>query len=155
MVEPHRARRDAVPDVPSDRNAMKRYVLHFLLGAVVAATAAILWISYQAPPPARLQEHVPHTYQDVRRSPGHAKHVGKVACSECHGASFAPPPLEVCTKCHASVQTPLHQPSPTSHVSPPACTDCHAFGADENVKPWNCIRCHSSDQGPAPAIVAH
>ena len=39
----------------------------------------------------RAPEQVPVTYRDVRGSAGHASHLGKIPCADCHGDSgFTP-----------------------------------------------------------------
>ncbi len=99
--------------------------------------------------------HVPVAYKDVRTSAGHQKHLDKVGCVECHGTKgFAPPSQDVCEKCHAKTQ-PLHKVNPLAEKPAPRCVECHAFGANRDIQPWNCIRCHAEDQNTFHAVGAH
>jgi len=99
-------------------------------------------------------KHVPENYHDVRMAIGHQKHLGKVACTDCHGESFEKPPAELCTNCHAKTSS-LHHDDPTSVDIPPACTQCHGYTADTSITPWNCMRCHQKDRGHVKAVGAH
>ena len=45
-------------------------------------------------------DRVPVAYRDVRDSAGHAAHLGKVACADCHGDDgFERPPAGLCERC--------------------------------------------------------
>jgi hypothetical protein len=102
----------------------------------------------------RAAEHVPSQWREVRFAIGHQKHVGKVACADCHGETFEKPPAELCTKCHTE-RSSLHRDDPTTPDRAPACIECHGYGADDAVTPWNCMRCHDEDRGHAKAVGAH
>jgi hypothetical protein len=120
--------------------------------AMVAVVGALVSCGPPARPPT---ERVPASYRDVRESAGHTKHLGKVACVECHGPlGFEQPPATVCASCHAKT-TPLHHDDPTAGTRAPHCTDCHAFGKDKTVEPWNCMRCHAQPQNHIAAVGAH
>jgi hypothetical protein len=103
-------------------------------------------------------QKVPLTWRDVRDSAGHTAHVVQrgVPCRDCHGDDgFQPPPLEVCSKCHAAVHASLHPADPLDKVQTPGCQDCHGFGAQLDVTPTHCMRCHTEPQGRHAAVGAH
>ena len=97
---------------------------------------------------------VPAAWREVRVAIGHQKHVGKVACADCHGDSFDKPAAELCAKCHAKTSS-LHHEDPTTTDNAPACTDCHGYTADTAITPWNCMRCHQDDRGEVGAELGH
>lgn len=99
-------------------------------------------------------QHVPVQWREVRFAIGHQKHVGKVACADCHGDAFDKPPAELCTNCHAKTSS-LHHDDPTTAAVAPRCTDCHGYSADTTITPWNCMRCHQDDRGHVKAVGAH
>ncbi|HEY5923828.1 MAG TPA: hypothetical protein VIV11_19235, partial [Kofleriaceae bacterium] len=102
----------------------------------------------------RATTQVPAQWRAVRMAIGHQKHVGKIACADCHGDSFGKPAAELCDNCHAKT-TSLHREDPTTFDDAPACTQCHGYGADLSVTPWNCMRCHEDKRGHVPAVGLH
>ncbi|HEU0029189.1 MAG TPA: hypothetical protein VFQ53_01065 [Kofleriaceae bacterium] len=96
-------------------------------------------------------EHVPARWREVRASTGHEKHIGKVACVECHAQGFEPPGLDVCTRCHEQTST-LHHNDATAQT--PTCTECHDFAA-RTATAWSCMSCHDRRQGSVAAVGAH
>jgi hypothetical protein len=130
---------------------MRRRAFVVAMAVVAAAGAVILACTVAAP--LILPRNVPAQWRDVRASSGHKAHVGKLACSACHGEDFKKPAAELCESCHAKT-TPLHPPDPTTLAAGPSCIQCHGFGAGR-TGPWDCMKCHQDDRGHARAVGAH
>ncbi len=109
---------------------------------------AIIAFGCGGPRPMAGPEQVPAAYHEVAASVGHAAHVGKVACVECHDQGFEKPPSTKCLRCHTD--------KPTTALHPrgggPECLDCHAFRAGPAPR---CLDCHSRAQPGVPAIGLH
>lgn len=102
-------------------------------------------------------DHVPESWSEVRQTAGHQVHVAthQIACQQCHGDGFAPPPADLCASCHPEVRATIHLDfGLASSVALPGCQDCHGF-ADRAVRPTACMRCHDRKQGTHSAVGAH
>jgi len=130
--------------------------LAVVMGAV-GVWAIMQWIGRT--PAAGPVSDVPVAWHAARDSFGHIAHVAyaRVPCADCHemsGGGFGEPKPGVCQTCHERVDTPLH----LAHAKVkqgPTCRECHGFGADHEVEPWSCMRCHDQQQGSIAAVGVH
>jgi Cytochrome c3 len=145
--------------------------------AVGALAGGVQWVLQQreATAPPTPQAYVSVTWEVVKSSPGHRKHVGKeqLACTKCHAAAdggLDRPSAAVCASCHqeqAKIRHALGHPASAvaagdaSAESAPAsdalssCVSCHGFTSAPEQMPTDCIRCHKEPQGALHAVATH
>jgi hypothetical protein len=130
------------------------------LFALVAGTLALYSLTQRdSGTPVRIQR----SYDEVKGSDGHLAHLStrQVACRDCHevvedegGEIFSTPTAEVCATCHQDQVGEIHAQSELGRAAAD-CLACHDFIGDQNIRPYNCIRCHDQPQGFTRAIETH
>jgi hypothetical protein len=103
--------------------------------------------------------HVPGTYHDAQRSPGHRAHLQlegdkQLFCRDCHfisDAGFNANAVKPCSDCHLKQQEHHH---PFDGGLAMSCFTCHAF-RDASAEKWGCGGCHVRAHPGAPHVSVH
>lgn len=111
---------------------------------------------------------VPRSYALAAARGGHRAHVGAdlpdggtLQCQSCHAVAtrgFLAPGLTRCADCHQAQAGFHHGDGGLPDGGAVTCTGCHPFVAGlppPPDSPWECLACHESAQGRAPAIEVH